>query len=73
MDKKDVANIRKQFKPDNPKLKIHDLFHVYVMKESSDIYHQEYRSFSMLEREEQELFFKNFKKGLDRANGCETV
>lgn len=64
MDKKDVANIRKQFKPDNPKLKIHDLFHVYVMKESSDIYHQEYRSFSMLEREEQELFFKNFKKVL---------
>ncbi|WP_070120947.1 DUF4317 domain-containing protein [Bacillus marinisedimentorum] len=64
MNKKDIANIRKQFKPDNDLLKIKDIFNVYVMKESSDIYHQESRPFPMLEQEQQELFLSNFKKVL---------
>lgn len=34
------------------------------MKESSDIYHQESTPFSMLEKEQQELFMSNFKKVL---------
>lgn len=64
MNKQDIANIRKQFKLDNDLLKITDLFHVYIRKDSSDIYHQESQPFSMLEREQQELLLHNFKKVL---------
>lgn len=64
MNKKDVANIRKQFKPDNDRLRINEIYNVYIMKESTDIYHQESRPFEMLEQEQQELFMSNFKKVL---------
>lgn len=64
MNKKDVAGIRKQLKLDNDLLKLHDIFNVYVMRDSSDIYHQQSQPFSMLEQEEQELFLSNFKKVL---------
>ncbi|MBS4201191.1 DUF4317 domain-containing protein [Bacillus sp. FJAT-49732] len=67
MNKKDIANIRKQFKLDNDLLKITNIFNVYIRKESSDIYHQESNPFSMLDREQQELFIKNFKKVLTGA------
>lgn len=67
MNKKDIANIRKQFKLDNDLLKITHIFNVYIRKESSDIYHQESNPFSMLDREQQELFISNFKKVLTGA------
>ncbi|WP_391560646.1 DUF4317 family protein, partial [Robertmurraya sp.] len=34
MNKKDVANIRKQFKINNDLLKIGDIYNVYIMKDS---------------------------------------
>ncbi|MFC2946856.1 DUF4317 domain-containing protein [Virgibacillus sediminis] len=64
MDKKDIANIRKQFKVDNDLLTIHDIFNVYIMKESSEIYHHQSMPFEFLEQEQQELFLENFKKVL---------
>ncbi|GAA0339860.1 DUF4317 domain-containing protein [Bacillus carboniphilus] len=64
MNKKDVSAIRRQFKLDNDKMTIKDIFNVYVRKESSEIYHQELQPFPMLEREHQELFMSNFKKVL---------
>ncbi|WP_186577152.1 DUF4317 domain-containing protein [Aquibacillus kalidii] len=64
MNKKDVANIRKQFKVGNDLLKITEIFNVYVMKESSDIYHQQSQPFEMLDEDQQELFLSNFKKVL---------
>lgn len=64
MNKKDIGNIRKQFKLNNERLKIKDIFNVYIMKESSEIFHQESRPFEMLEQEQQELFLHNFKKVL---------
>lgn len=64
MNKKDIANIRKQFKLNNDLMKIYDIFNVYIMKESSEIYHQEFQPFEMLEQEQQELFLNNFKKVL---------
>lgn len=64
MNKKDIANIRKQFKVDNDLLKVRDIFNVYIMKESSDIYHHQSLPFEMLEQEQQELFMGNFKKVL---------
>ncbi len=62
MNKKDVAAIRKQFKVDNDLLKISDIFNVYIMKESSEIYHHQSQPFEMLEQDQQELFMNNFKK-----------
>lgn len=64
MDKKDVANIRKQFKVNNDLLTIKEIFNVYIMKESSEIYHHQSMPFEMLEEEQKELFMDNFKKVL---------
>jgi Domain of unknown function (DUF4317) len=62
MNKKDIAQIRKQFKKDNDSLKISHIFNVYIMKESSDIYHHQSQPFEMLDPDQQELFMNNFKK-----------
>lgn len=62
MNSKDIASFRRQFKLDHDRLKIFDIFNVYVMKENSEIYHHECQPFAMLEREQQELFLDNFKK-----------
>jgi hypothetical protein len=64
MNKKDIANIRKQFKLDNYLLQIREIFNVYVQKESGEIYHHVSLPFQMLEKEAQELFLANFKKVL---------
>ncbi|WP_188206973.1 DUF4317 domain-containing protein [Alkalibacillus aidingensis] len=64
MNKKDIANIRKQFKVNNDLLNIHEIFNVYIMKESSEIYHHQSMSFDFMEEEQQELFMNNFKKVL---------
>jgi hypothetical protein len=62
MNKKGIAQIRKQFKKDNDSLKISNIFNVYIMKESSEIYHHQSQPFEMLDSEQQELFLNNFKK-----------
>lgn len=64
MNKKDIANIRKQFKLDNDLMKIREIFNVYVKKESGEIYHHVIQPFQLLEQEAQELFLANFKKVL---------
>ncbi len=64
MNKKDIADIRKRFKLDTELLKITDIYNVYIQQESSEIYHEELRAFSLLDREQQELFLANFKKVL---------
>ena len=64
MNKKDIADFRKQFKVNNDLLEIHDIFNVYIMKESSDIYHHQSVPFELLEDEQKELFMANFKKVL---------
>lgn len=64
MNKKDIANIRKQFKLNNNLLTIREIFTVYVQKESGEIYHHFSQPFQMLEKETQELFLANFKKVL---------
>ncbi len=64
MNKKEIADIRKRFKLDTELLKIADIYNVYVQQENSEIYHEESRAFSLLDREQQELFLANFKKVL---------
>jgi hypothetical protein len=62
MNKKDIAQFRRQLKIDNEALKISNIFNVYIMKESSEIYHHESQPFDMLDQEQKELFMNNFKK-----------
>jgi hypothetical protein len=64
MNKKDIANIRKQFKVNNHLMSIKEIFNVYVQKESGEFYHHVSQPFGMLEQETQELFLTNFKKVL---------
>ena len=64
MNKKDIAEIRKHFKMETDLLKIADIYNVYIQKETSEIFHEESRAFSLLDREQQELFLANFKKVL---------
>lgn len=64
MNKKDIANFRKQFKLNNALLNIKEIFNIYVQKESGDIYHSVCQPFQLLEQEAQELFLTNFKKVL---------
>ncbi|MCK6255327.1 DUF4317 domain-containing protein [Fictibacillus sp. KIGAM418] len=62
MNKKDIAQLRKQFKKENASLNISTIFNVYITKESSDIYHHQSQPFELLDSEQQELFLNNFKK-----------
>ena len=62
MNKKDIAGIRKHFKLDHDLLRIFDILNVYVMKDSTEVYHYESQPFAMLERDQQELYMSNLKK-----------
>jgi hypothetical protein len=62
MNAKDIALIRRHFKPGHDLLRVFDILHVYIMKESSEIYHYEAQPFALLEKDQQELFMGNFKK-----------
>ncbi|MCM3668674.1 DUF4317 domain-containing protein [Mesobacillus maritimus] len=64
MNKNDIANIRKEFKLNNAKMNIREIFTVYVQKETGEIYHHMSQPFEMLDLEAQELFLANFKKVL---------
>jgi hypothetical protein len=64
MNKKDIANFRKQFKLNNNLLAIREIFNVYVQKESGEVYHHISLPFPLLDKEAQDLFLTNFKKVL---------
>ncbi|MBY0099614.1 DUF4317 domain-containing protein [Mesobacillus maritimus] len=64
MNKNDIGNIRKEFKLNNPKMNIREIFNVYVQKETGEIYHHMSQPFQLLDQEAQELFLANFKKVL---------
>lgn len=64
MNKKDIAQVRKEFKDDSFQLRIRDLFIVYIQKEKFEVFHKEFKSFSFLEQEQQDLYRQNFKKVL---------
>ena len=64
MNKNDIANIRKEFKLNSPKMNIREIFTVYVQKETGEIYHHMCQPFQLLDQEAQELFLANFRKVL---------
>ncbi|MFB9328280.1 DUF4317 domain-containing protein [Paenibacillus aurantiacus] len=69
MIKKEIAHIRKQFKLDHDLLNNYDILNVYIMKDSSEIYHWERQPFALVDREKQELHMGNFKKLLSGELG----
>lgn len=64
MNKKDIAAIKRELKRHNEHLSVTHIYHVYVLKESNEIYYEECKPFELLEEEQQEMFFNNFKKVL---------
>lgn len=64
MNKKNIADIRKQFKTEDSLLKIKEIYNVYVKRETGEIVYSVNQPFGMLELEQQELFMENFKKVL---------
>lgn len=64
MLKKDVDHFRKNLKLDNHLLTIHELLNVYIVKDAAEIYFKQRVSFSLLSRDEQEMFIQNFRKTL---------
>lgn len=64
MNKQDIAHFRRYLKTNQELLTIEDLYHVYILKESHEIFHEESVFFSLLEEDEKELFLQNFKKVL---------
>lgn len=64
MNKRDIADIRKHFKAGTDLLKINTIYNVYIQAESSEIFHEVSQPFALLDEEQQELFFTNFKKVL---------
>lgn len=67
MNKKDIADIRKQFKTEDSLLNIREIYNVYAKKETGEIVYSLSQPFGMLELEQQELFMGNFKKVLTGA------
>lgn len=62
MNKKDIADIRKQFKMDDSLLKIKEIYSVYLKKDNKEIIFADGGYFDKYDTEEQELFLANFKK-----------
>lgn len=69
MNKKDIAEIRRQFKFDNLNLTIKEIHNAYTNSKSGEIIHFESECFDRMEEEKQELYFANFKKLLSGQLG----
>lgn len=69
MNKKDIGEIRKQFKLDNMDLSIFEIHSSYIKGESGEILHSLSENFDRMEEEKQELYFGNFKKLLSGQLG----
>ena len=62
MSQKDLASIRREFKPDNEKIKIGDVISIYIKGDAKQIIGMEKEYFGMMDSEKQELYLKNFRK-----------
>jgi hypothetical protein len=72
MNKKELANIRKEFKLDSGMMKIQEIYSVYLKKENVQIdfepvIHSEFDFFDKMDMDKKELFLGNFKKVLTGA------
>lgn len=67
MNKKDLSNIRKEFKLGSYMLKIREVYSVYLKKDNGEVITGELEYFEMMEVEKRELYLNNFKKVLTGA------
>ncbi|MCJ7690860.1 MAG: DUF4317 domain-containing protein [Clostridiaceae bacterium] len=72
MNKKELANIRKEFKLDSGMMKIQEIYSVYLKKDNVQIdfepvIHSEFDFFDRMDMDKKELFLGNFKKVLTGA------
>ena len=72
MNKKELANIRKEFKLDSGMMKIQEIYSVYLKKDNvqidyEPIIHSEFDYFDRMDMDKKELFLGNFKKVLTGA------
>jgi len=72
MNKKELADIRKEFKLDSSMLKIQEIYSVYLKKDNVQIdyeavIHSEFDYFDRMDIDKKELFLGNFKKVLTGA------
>ncbi|MCB2292238.1 DUF4317 domain-containing protein [Clostridium algoriphilum] len=72
MNKKELANIRKEFKLDSSMMKIQEIYSVYLKKDNvkidyEPVIHSEFDYFDRMDMDKKELFLGNFKKVLTGA------
>lgn len=72
MNKKELANLRKEFKLDSSMLKIEEIYSVYLKKDSvqgedKPVIYSEFDYFDRMDMDKKELFLVNFKKVLTGA------
>lgn len=67
MNKKDVAQFRKEFKENSVSLKLNELYSVYIKKDDSTPIHKKVEFFNNMDMEKKELYFNNFKKVLSSS------
>ncbi|MBV7276513.1 DUF4317 domain-containing protein [Clostridium sp. PL3] len=64
MNKKDLADIRKEFKLGSYMMPIKEVYSVYLKKDNGEIITKELNYFEMMDIEKKELYLENFKKVL---------
>jgi len=72
MNKKELADIRKEFKLDSGMMKIQEIYSVYLKKDNvlidyEAVIHSEFDYFDRMDMDKKELFLGNFKKVLTGA------
>lgn len=64
MSKQGISELRREFKINSAAIQMNEIYNVYLKKDNKAIIHQKLDYFERLGSEEQELYFKNFKKVL---------
>lgn len=64
MNKKDLADLRKEFKLNSYMMPIKEIYSVYLKKDNGEIITKELNYFEMMDMEKRELYLDNFKKVL---------
>lgn len=64
MNKKDLSDIRKEFKFDSYALPVKEVYSVYLKKDNGQIITKELTPFEMMDVESRQLYLNNFKKVL---------
>lgn len=67
MNKKEISALRKEFKEDSYKMKLKEIYNIYVKKDDTNIIYSELNNFEAFETEKKEFYFNNFKKILSSS------